>query len=241
MLHCNSLVPNNTNRSTARGPSRNRGVAALAAEIGRTTGAVSASLNRGKTVEQIRETARRTDARRAAGKARGRQAGGLQVAVQVPPSTSTPTSYVPARRAVVGSPRAVLVPEAMVPGETVQVPVQSIDGPSAPFTFSGIPGSVAPVLDDNGIETEGSADRRKAIALANERELTVAQKRKELMPVREVNAWFAGCIVGARNVLLRIGPELRDRLAAETDPVQCEALVDAEVRRALTFMKDMPV
>lgn len=225
---------------TIRGPSVNRGVAALAAEIGRTTGAVSRALSKGKTVEAIRETARRTNERRLAGKARGKQAGGLQpVRVEdyrVPSSMSAPSpspsptpaprSYIPSRRMTIGSPGAVLVPEAAVPGET-----------RAP----GFSDSVAPVLDQNGIETEASADRRKAIALANERELTVAQKRKELLPVRELNTWFAGCIVACRNTLLRIGPEHRDRLAAETDPVKCEEMIDAEVRRALAMLKEMPV
>lgn len=54
-----------------------------------------------------------------------------------------------------------------------------------------------------------------------------------LVPVGEINAWVAGMIIRAREILTRIGPELKDRLAQETNPHQCERLVMGEVNRAL--------
>ena len=49
----------------------------------------------------------------------------------------------------------------------------------------------------------------------------------------EVELWAKGMVIKAREALSRIGSELRDRLAAETDPVECERLVESEIRRAL--------
>lgn len=54
-----------------------------------------------------------------------------------------------------------------------------------------------------------------------------------LANVAEVNAYVAGCIVRARDTFLRIGPELRDRLAQETDPIRCDEMVTAEIMRGL--------
>jgi hypothetical protein len=58
-------------------------------------------------------------------------------------------------------------------------------------------------------------------------------KLGELAPIGQVNAFVAGMILRARDILLRIGPECRDRLAREKDPQGCEALVSNEVNRAL--------
>jgi len=71
------------------------------------------------------------------------------------------------------------------------------------------------------------------VAIADLRELEVAQKRGELLPASEVNAFISGMIIRARDILLRIAPELRDRLATCSDAVECERLIDDEVRRAL--------
>ena len=63
--------------------------------------------------------------------------------------------------------------------------------------------------------------------------LELERRRGELVPIAEINAYVAGMIIRARDILLRIGPELRDRLAQEADPVACEGLIDGEVQRAL--------
>jgi hypothetical protein len=54
--------------------------------------------------------------------------------------------------------------------------------------------------------------------------------------VAEINAFVSGMIVRARDILTRIAPELRDRLAKETDPIRIQELIEAEVNRALASL-----
>ncbi|HEY4359415.1 MAG TPA: hypothetical protein VGN17_00500 [Bryobacteraceae bacterium] len=89
-------------------------------------------------------------------------------------------------------------------------------------------------------ETFYEAQRRKEIALASLRELELQVKQGDLAPIAEVNAWVAGMIVEARNILLRIAPDLRDRLAIETDPAAIDRLIAAEVDRALAALAQYP-
>jgi hypothetical protein len=92
----------------------------------------------------------------------------------------------------------------------------------------------------DGQETLFEAICRKERALANlrelelkRRELELKEKTGELVKLEEVRSGVASMILRARDILLRIGPELRDRLAQETDPIRCEALVMDEIYRAL--------
>jgi hypothetical protein len=87
-------------------------------------------------------------------------------------------------------------------------------------------------------ETFLEAERRKQIALADLKELELAHKRGELVNKDEVNNFFGGLFLKARDILSHIAPELKDRLAHETDPVQIESLIDAEVRRALELLAE---
>lgn len=80
------------------------------------------------------------------------------------------------------------------------------------------------------------AQARKERVLADLRELEYQEKMGQLAPVDLINSWFSGCIVRARDILLNIGPELRDRMAQETNPVVCEEMVTFEIRRALSEM-----
>ena len=79
---------------------------------------------------------------------------------------------------------------------------------------------------------------RKEIALANIREIEEAEKRDALVPLAEINAHVAGMIIRARDVLTRMGGELRDSLASETDPIKCEALINAETNQALRELRE---
>jgi hypothetical protein len=92
----------------------------------------------------------------------------------------------------------------------------------------------------DGDESYFEAQRRKEIALANLRELELAIKSGELVPVAEINAWVAGNIVEARNILIRIAPELRDRLAIESDPAETDKLISVEIDRALAVLEEFP-
>lgn len=89
-----------------------------------------------------------------------------------------------------------------------------------------------------GRETEYAARGRKEIALANERELLVAQRQGELVPRVAVSQYISGMIVTAKNVLLRIGVEKQDDLAMETDPARCGEIVTKAVRKALEGLAD---
>ena len=83
-------------------------------------------------------------------------------------------------------------------------------------------------------ETFSEAARRKEVALADLRELELSVKRGELAPVAEVNAFVSSMILRARDIFTRLAPELRDRLAKETDPIRIHQLIEAETTRALT-------
>lgn len=82
-------------------------------------------------------------------------------------------------------------------------------------------------------ESFTEAQARKERALASLRELELAEKNGQLVDLHQVNAWVSGCIIRARDILLRIAPELRDRLSQESDPITIHELIDKEIRRAL--------
>jgi hypothetical protein len=79
--------------------------------------------------------------------------------------------------------------------------------------------------------------KREYVRLEREA-LELRRVKGELAPIGEINAWVAGMIIRAREVLTRIGPELKDRLAQQTSPHECEALINAEVRRALSDLAE---
>lgn len=85
-------------------------------------------------------------------------------------------------------------------------------------------------------ESYTEAKRRKEIALANKHEHELAIMRDEYAPVTALNAWAAGQIIESRNILTRIAPDLKDRLAIETDPVEIEKMITAEIDRALAAL-----
>lgn len=88
---------------------------------------------------------------------------------------------------------------------------------------------------------EGSiaeANRRKEWLTVQDKQLTLERKRGEIASVAEVNAFVSGMIIRAKDIMLRIGPELRDKLANETSAARIEALINAEVNRALREMQE---
>jgi hypothetical protein len=87
-------------------------------------------------------------------------------------------------------------------------------------------------------ESYAAAQARKETALATIREIEVSVKRRELVPIGKINAFVAGMIIKAREELLRIAPELRDRLAQEADPIACEQLVAARIQSALNVLAE---
>lgn len=80
--------------------------------------------------------------------------------------------------------------------------------------------------DDGEVsETLAEAVRQEAWVKLREREVKLAIQEGKLVDLFAVNAYVAGAIIKARDELLRIGPELRDQLAQESDPVAVEEIL----------------
>ena len=90
-------------------------------------------------------------------------------------------------------------------------------------------------------ESLAQSQARKEKAIADRREIEVEKMRGELAPIGEINAWISGMITKARDVLLRMPGELRDRLAQETDAVKVDQLLSAEINRALGELAEFRV
>ncbi len=93
----------------------------------------------------------------------------------------------------------------------------------------------APIAADPDSEVTTLAEAERQLKWEGVRKQKFENDLREgnLAPVGEINAWIAGMILRAREVFLRIGPELKDRLSQETNPHQCERLVMREITRAL--------
>lgn len=81
-------------------------------------------------------------------------------------------------------------------------------------------------------ETQAQADLRKAIAIADKHEMDLLIRRGELVPLVDVMNYGAGGIVACKDILLKLD-ELGDRLAQESDPAKCRAMIKLDVSRAL--------
>jgi hypothetical protein len=66
-----------------------------------------------------------------------------------------------------------------------------------------------------------------------EKRIKVDQEEGKLVEISAVNAFVAGMIIRARDELTRIGPEIRERLAQENDPIKCESMVSDRIFQVL--------
>jgi len=82
------------------------------------------------------------------------------------------------------------------------------------------------------------AQRQREWIRVEKEKLELDLRREQVVELAPINAWGAGMILKAREELLRIAPELRDRLAQETDPIACEKLVAARVNAALSVLAE---
>jgi hypothetical protein len=82
----------------------------------------------------------------------------------------------------------------------------------------------------------GRAQLAHILLRVKEKRLTVDQMEGKLVPLASVRAFEAQAFTEVRNQLLGIGAELRDDLAAETDAVRCQALIDDRISQALTVL-----
>jgi len=191
-----------------------KGVAALSREVGLSTSRITKRLKAGETPEQIRASVQSRGILRGGRKGVGTKK--LREQAHIDQAAAVGKVYMPAR----GGKRAQII-DAKPSTSAARSPEHTLFPPPEPM------------------ESELDARRRKEIALANERELLVAQRAGALVTVATVNQWFAGSILKARDVLLRMGGELAEKLAAEESPANCKAIVDGEVSRALNVLRLM--
>ena len=98
-----------------------------------------------------------------------------------------------------------------------------------------------PASEQKPIPTDDSvaeAQRLLAWYKVEGAEIEMRKQQGELVELRPINLYLAGCITRARDVFLRIGPELRDRLAGTSDPITCDEMITAEVHRGLREMSE---
>jgi hypothetical protein len=88
---------------------------------------------------------------------------------------------------------------------------------------------------------EGEAKRRKLAAEAAIAEHELAEKQGLSVSITDWQAAMSAVIGAARAKLLPIGAALGPELAIESDPVQCEALVQAAINEALQELSDCDI
>lgn len=82
-------------------------------------------------------------------------------------------------------------------------------------------------------ESFAEAQARKETALANLRELELAEKRAELISAADVKTAWAAHIAGCKNKLISMADELMDKIAVESSAVKCRQMILDRVRTAL--------
>ncbi len=85
-------------------------------------------------------------------------------------------------------------------------------------------------------ETKNDAETRKEIALANLREREDREKAGELLPAADVERTWGGILRRIKSTLLILPDEIAPRVAAESDVRKCRAIIDREIRDALTSL-----
>ena len=81
---------------------------------------------------------------------------------------------------------------------------------------------------------EREARRRKLAADALSAEIDLAVKQGQFARIDDMTAQWGQMLVAAKSRLLGMGHKLAPAVAIESDPVTCEALINAEVHEALS-------
>jgi hypothetical protein len=203
----------------------NRGITALAKELGCSPSLVSKRLKKGESMDQMRVSV----------KAKGIGKSGRR-------GKGTRTALIEAKQKQAESVGKVYVPpragrKAQLLTKAVNQPVGQLVDPTSdqPLVLSSSMYE-APTVP---AEFELEAKTRLTVAQANEREIIVAQKAGQLVTIATVNNWFAESIIKARDMLLRMAGELAEKLAAEEDPVEVERVLKVEHARVLNVLKLM--
>jgi hypothetical protein len=112
------------------------------------------------------------------------------------------------------------------------VPVPGLDGTNG----NGANGDY-----DDAILPYGIAQARKETWLSRIREVEYHKLTHELIPVKWVQNWASHFLIQAKQALAWGASELRDQLAAESDPRQCERILAEWTSRALSHLRTMQV
>lgn len=192
-----------------------RGASDLARETGLNVTAVRDRLNKGQTPDQIREVAL-AQSQRMSVQGRHKSAGTKPVS-----EASLKAGYIPARRR-----------EQMEVAPVVSVSVPVVETSDVNVKQPHPRASAGPT----SMETYQQAELRKMIAAADDLQLKNEQRRGLMTPTVQVNAWFGGVIVRARDILIRI-EDLGDKLAACDEAAECRRMIREEVVRALEGLR----
>ena len=88
-------------------------------------------------------------------------------------------------------------------------------------------------------ESFTSAQRRRVVALADAQEIANAIKRGEWIELKRVQVWGEGVVKNTIGLVMRVPGQLRDPIAAETDPVKCDEMMTGELKRVVGEIQKM--
>lgn len=96
-------------------------------------------------------------------------------------------------------------------------------------------------LIGNGARLEGgtssgltAARERQALASAEAREIANAERRKQLVEREAVVAALADIVVRVRSTVLAVASKSAPKVAKESDPARCRAILESDLRAALS-------
>ena len=97
------------------------------------------------------------------------------------------------------------------------------------------------LIDSSRVESMEAAKRRRAIALADQEEDARDEARRNLIQISEIRRVWTRHITAARMKLEAIPRRLRLRIANESDPDKCEAMVAEECGRVVQELNVDPL
>ena len=100
-------------------------------------------------------------------------------------------------------------------------------------------------LIGNGARLEGgtssgltAARERQALASAEAREIANAERRKQLVERKAVEAALADVLVRVRSAVLAVAGKSAPKVAAVSDVARCRAILESDLRAALSDLAD---
>ena len=91
----------------------------------------------------------------------------------------------------------------------------------------------------NGNRSLAEANRIQAWQKVQREQLESDIRVGKYVPLEEVNQYISTMQLKARDLFLRIAPELKDQIAQESDPINVEYMITLEINRALSEMAEM--